>query len=109
LAAVAVRRILRDEVGAAVQAGPGLAVDSVLASAVGLECRGAIRTDNAQVLNSVVGRDAVDVVEDQRHRSTAPGVGLAAKLANTHLDALVEETILQVTTVVRRTLDEDLR
>ena len=51
---------------------------TVLPAAVRLERRGAVRADDAQVLEPVVIRNAVDVVEDQRERPSAPALTLAA-------------------------------
>jgi hypothetical protein len=52
-------------------------------------CR-TIRTDDPQVLQAIVIRDAVDVVEDQRHPSASPAFTLPAHLATAPLEALIE-------------------
>jgi hypothetical protein len=48
---------------------------------VGVERCGAVGADDPQVLQAIVIRDAVDVIEDQRHRPTTPIFILAAHLA----------------------------
>jgi hypothetical protein len=44
----------------------------VLATAVGIEDRRAVRAHDPEVLQTVVVADAVDVVEDQTHGPAAP-------------------------------------
>ena len=46
-----------------------------------LERGGAVRANDAQILEPVVGRHTVDVVEDQRHLTPAPDLTLTAELA----------------------------
>jgi hypothetical protein len=60
---------------------------------VGVEGRGAVRANDAEVLEAVVVTYPVDVVEDQRHMPAAPSLRLAAKLAFSLLDALVIQPI----------------
>jgi hypothetical protein len=73
-----------------------------------VERRGAIGAHDPEVLEPVVVRHAVDVVEDQRHRATAPELALIADLTPRLLDAVGEEPSLQVAAMVRRVLDEQL-
>jgi len=80
----------------------------VLAAAVGVERRRAVGADDAEVRDAVVVRHAVDVIEDQGERATAPQLALTAELATRRLDALGEQTTLQVAAVVRRVLDEQV-
>ena len=76
-----------------------------------VERRRAVRADDPQVLEPVVVGDAVDVVEDQRHRggraSARPG-----RRARTRrlLEAACEEPLLELARgCTLRVLDEDLR
>jgi hypothetical protein len=108
LRAIAVARIVRDELPPAVQTCPWLTVDPVLASTVSHERRGAVRADNPQVLDPVVCRGAVDVIEDQRHRLAAPLLPLIAQLTASLLYALVVEASFQMTPVIRGSFDQDL-
>jgi hypothetical protein len=80
----------------------------VLAAAVSVERRRAVGADDAEILEPVVVRHAVDVIEDQGERATVPELALTAELAPWRLDALGEQTPLQVAAVVRRVLDEEL-
>src|SRR5437763_8417233 len=73
-----------------------------------VESRGAIRADDLQVLEPVVRRDAVDVVEDQRHAAAPPVLALAAQLATPLLQAGVVEPLLQLPAAVAGVLDEHL-
>src|SRR5215218_4398605 len=79
-----------------------------VASAMRLERRRAVRADDPEILEPVVGRDAVDVVEDQRHARAAPQLVLAAHLAAALLDALRIKTPLEVPPVVRGVGDEEV-
>jgi hypothetical protein len=74
---------------------------------MGLECRRAVRADDPQVLEPVVVENAVDVVEDHRHRLPSPELALPAKLAPRLLDPLREQASLQMSTLVRRMRDEE--
>ena len=55
--------------------------------AVGVERRGAVRAEDPQVLEPVVVRDAVAVVQDQRQAPTPPLLALPALLAAARLQA----------------------
>jgi hypothetical protein len=48
---------------------------------VRVERRGAVGTDDPQVLEAIVVRHAVDVVKHERHVAAAPQLTLAAQLA----------------------------
>jgi hypothetical protein len=70
--------------------------------------RGTVRADDAEVLEAIVIRHTVDVVEDQGHRLPAPHLVLAAELASCLLDPLREQPALQMTAMIRRALHEEL-
>ncbi len=97
----------RHERDAAARAVDRLADDPVLARAVRVERRRAVRAEDPQVLEPVVVADAVDVVEDQRHPAAAPLLVLAAELAALRPEAGVEEPLLELGAVVAAVLDED--
>ena len=83
LRAVAVSRVLRNELRPAVQARSWLAVEAGLAAAVRVKRGGAVRADDPEVLDAVVGRYAIDVIQDQGHRPTVPFLILATEFALT--------------------------
>jgi hypothetical protein len=66
---------------------PGVGRHEVLATAVRLERRGAVRTDDAKVLEPVVAPLAVDVVQDEGDALAAPELALATHLAPPLLQA----------------------
>jgi hypothetical protein len=68
----------------------------------------AVRAHDPEVLEPVVGRDSVDVIEDQSHSKTTPEFALAAQLASALLDACRVEPALQAATGIGRSLDQDL-
>jgi hypothetical protein len=103
-----VGRILRNELAGAQQTPTGLALDSVVATTVGLQGRGAVRAHDLEVLEPVVGRDPVDVIEDQRHGLSAPLLSLPAQPALSAFHALAEQAPLQGSAVVVRVDDENL-
>ena len=109
LRAVSMGRVLRDELRTAMKTRARVAVDPVLAPAVGIESRGAVRTDDAQVPDPVVGRDTIDVIEGQRHRPPAPFFSKPAELTSPLLHALVEQALLKVAAMESRIHDQDLR
>jgi hypothetical protein len=94
--AIAVTAIFGLEPLPAALTGADVGLPSILSSAVGIESRRAIRTHDLQVLQPVVIWNAVDVVENQRHRPAPPVFVLAAPLAAPHLEALREEALLQL-------------
>jgi len=75
---------------------------------VRVQRRGAVRTHDPQVLEPVVGRLAVDVVEDQRHAAATPQLALAAHLARALLEPGAVQAQLEVVPVVVRASDQDL-
>jgi hypothetical protein len=75
---------------------------------VSVQRGGAVGAEDPQVLEAVVVRDAVDVIDDQRHALAPPKLTLAALLAAALLEPLAEETLLEVLAAVRRVADEDL-
>ncbi|HET8954922.1 MAG TPA: hypothetical protein VFN18_04610 [Solirubrobacterales bacterium] len=68
----------------------------VFAAAMGIESRRAIRADDSQILDPVVIRNAVDVVEDQSHGPAAPIFVLTTHLAEPLLYPLGEESPLEI-------------
>jgi hypothetical protein len=76
-------------------------------TAVRFERRGAVGADHPKVLEPVVVRDAVDVVEHQRHAAATPVLALTAQLTLRRQEAGIEQTSLQVEAVVRRVLHEN--
>jgi hypothetical protein len=75
---------------------------------MGVESCGAVRTDDSQILESVVAPVAVYVIEDQRHAPALPDLSLSAQLARALLDALVVQAPLQSPAAVGRVLHHDL-
>jgi hypothetical protein len=67
----------------------------------------AVRTDDPEVLETVVVRNAVDVVENQRHSPTAPRLVLTAKLADRPFNAGLVEAKLERVALIRRARNED--
>ena len=102
------RRILGNELGGAEQTSTGLRLGTVVAPAVGLQRRSAIRAHDLEVLEPVVVRYAVDVIEDQRHRPSEPLLSLPAQFALPALQALAEQSPLQISAVVVRVRHENL-
>src|SRR5215218_3310133 len=80
----------------------------VLAAAVRVERRRAVRADDPEVLKSVVVGDTIDVVENQRHVVASPLLSLAAELALAPLETVAIEAAFQLAAVVGRVLNEDL-
>ena len=66
------------------------------------ECGSAIWADDAQVLEPVVVRNPVDVVDDERHLNPAPFLALAADLALSFLQPGFVESSLERRPVVCR-------
>jgi hypothetical protein len=77
-------------------------------STVCVESGCTVRTHDAKVLDAVVIRDPVDVVEDERHSMSAPDPTLTTELALFSLQALSEKALLQVVPGVGRVFDKDL-
>jgi hypothetical protein len=73
---------------------------------VRLEGRRAVGADDAQVRESIVIRDAIDVVEDQSERPAAPHLPLTADLTTPLLDPLGEKPAFEVTAVIGGVFDE---
>jgi hypothetical protein len=101
-------RIPRTELAPAVETRALVHLDTVLATAVGLERGGAIGADDAKVRQAVVVGNAVDVIKDQRHRAAAPQLALPTQLALPCLESRVIKALLQVAAVLRGVDDEDL-
>jgi hypothetical protein len=73
---------------------------------MGVERRGTIWADNAQVREPVVIGDAIAVVEDQRHAVSVPNLALPAQLTLSLLDSVLEQAGLEMGTRVSGSLDE---
>jgi hypothetical protein len=76
------------------------------AAAVCRERRVAVRADDPKVLEPVVRRDSVDVIQDERHLTAVPDLALAAELTVPCLDTGRVETLLEVAPVVGGVLDQ---
>jgi len=63
---------------------------------VSVETRGAVRADDAEILEPVVVTDAVDVVEDHGDSCPAPNLAMAAQFANRLPEPILIEAPLQV-------------
>jgi len=74
------RRIFRDELGTAVQTDAWCDVEPILTTTVGIERGVAVPADDLQVREPIVGRDPVDVVEDQGHSAPCPHFALTTQL-----------------------------
>ena len=106
--AVALRGALRAKRGTTAKAVLLGARNSAAAGAMRIERRGAVGTDDPEVLESVVVRDAVDVVEDHRHRRATPPLTLAAELTDPLLESGFVQSFLELTAIERRAVDQDL-
>jgi hypothetical protein len=73
---------------------------------VRIERGGAVRAHHSEVLDPVVVRSAVDVVEHQRHPPTVPMLVLTAELTARFQETGIEQASFEVETVVRRVLDQ---
>jgi hypothetical protein len=81
---------------------------AIFPAAVCVEGRRTVGADNLEILDAIVIRDPVDVIEDQRHRTTAPEFSLSALLAPSLLATLGKQALLQLSARIRRTLDKNL-
>jgi hypothetical protein len=79
-----------------------------VAPAVRVERRGAVGTQDPEVLEPMVVVHPVHVIEDQRHVAATPLLALSAQLALTGLEALGVEPLLELDARERRPFDEDL-
>src|SRR5665648_400743 len=84
-------------------ATPALALMRHVPPTVCAQRRRAVRTDDLQVLQTMVIANAVDVIEDQRHPLPSPDLGLPADLASALLDSFGVEPLLQRTPAIGRT------
>jgi hypothetical protein len=82
--------VFRLELLSASLAGANLWLPPILAPAVRVESRGTVRANDLQVLQTIVIRNTVNVIEDQRHRPALPIFVLAAHLAAPVLQTLRE-------------------
>jgi hypothetical protein len=81
---------------------------AILETAVRFECGGAVWTEDAQVLDAVVVRDAVDVIEDQGHPTAPPHFSLTTELAPPLLETSRVQAILQMVSAIGRVLHQYL-
>jgi len=93
--------ILRAEGRATPQALAIGALIAILAPAVRVERGRAIGADDAEVLETVVVADPIDVVEDQRHPAATPQLVLTAELTYGPLQVRRVQPVLQVVAAVR--------
>jgi hypothetical protein len=70
---------------------------------------GAVRADDPEVLQAVVVRYTVDVIEDQPESAAPPQLALSAELTNRLLEPSFVEPFLETGARETRVLDEDLR
>jgi hypothetical protein len=106
--AVLVVSVFRLKLLTAPLAVANIGLPPVLATAMGIEGRCAIRTDDSQVLESVVVRHPIDVVQDQRHGATTPIFVLATHLAAALFQTLCEESSLEIGAGITGITDQDL-
>ena len=106
--AVIVRAVFRSELLAAVLARPPCRLPTVLPAAMGIQRGRAIGTNDLKVLESVVVRHAIDMIENQRHRATAPIFVLPALLTAALLQTLPVQAQLEAVSRVSRTRNKHL-
>jgi hypothetical protein len=68
----------------------------ILSPAMRIERCCAIWTHDLKILDAIVVRNAVDVIEDQGHRTAPPKFVLATLLTPPRLQTLLEQTQLQL-------------
>lgn len=107
--AIALLGVCRNKFLLAAKTWPLGAFDAVSPPAVRIECRGAVRTDHSQILDSMVVPDAVDVIQDHRHWPLPPNLTLSAQLTLRFLQTSREEPTLDVLATVGGVCDQDLR
>jgi hypothetical protein len=73
-----------------------------------VQCRRAVRAHDPEVLEPVIVRHTVHVVEDQRHRSTTPIFTLAAQFALGPFDSGCKESLFQMTSPIGRVFNEHM-
>jgi hypothetical protein len=75
---------------------------------MGLQRGGAVRTHDPEILNPVVVRNAIDVIEDKGHPAAMPVLVLAAEFTAQLEKSARDQSLLEVAAVVGRALDKDL-
>jgi len=68
-------------------------------------CR-AVRADDPEVLETVVVRNPIDVIEDQRHRASVPQLVLTADLAMLLFQPRLEQPFLHIAAAAIRVFDK---
>src|SRR6266480_10328 len=100
--------IVRNEVDPTAKTLSRHSLLAVLETAVRFECGGAVWTEDAQVLDAVVVRDAVGVIEDQGHPTAPPHLSLTTELAPPLLQTSRIQAILQMVSAICRVLHQYL-
>jgi len=80
----------------ATQALTRITLKAILAATMRVKCGCAVRTDNPQVLESVIVGDSVYVIQDERHPTTPPALVLPTQLAPSLLDTLLKKSALEM-------------
>src|SRR5215217_8173276 len=80
----------------AAKTATGSPADATTAGTVGVESRGAVRADDSQVLDAVVVRHPVDVIEDHAHHRAPPDLTLTTELADRFLEPRVIQPLLEM-------------
>ena len=80
---------------------------AILAATMGFERGSTVWTDDSEILDAVVVRYPVHVVQNERHPAPAPILPLVAKLAVARLEAGLVEALLQLRAAVARAAYED--
>ena len=75
---------------------------------MGIEGRRTVLADDSKILDSIVVRNAVDVVEDQRHSAPLPVFILTTHLAGPLLETRRKQALLELAAGIGRTPDQDL-
>src|SRR5436305_5632676 len=91
----------------AVKAVPSFVRAPEVLAAMRVECCGAVRADDLEILDAVVCRVAVDVVENQRHPLSVPELADATQLAARNLEAFFVEAPFQGSAVEGGVLDQN--
>ncbi len=100
--------VLRPKFRAAMRARAHRRYQLALPPAMRIERSGAVGTNDAQVLESIVVADPVRVVEDESHPPPTPDFALAAYFANRLLDPLVIKAELEIAPRIGRIPNEDV-
>jgi hypothetical protein len=72
-----------------------------------VEGRSAVRTDDSEIVDAVVGAHSVDVIKNQANLLATPDVALPADLADRALQSLSVKALLEIAPAIRGMLDEN--